>query len=321
MPEGHSERIPLLEAEPELARHIPPADLPLARRHVTAQLLEIPAGEIRLEPPPEIAAAPFAAIVMDGLLLRQVSVMGQEAVQLLGPGDLVPTGGGDGILLPRTVSLNCAQPCRLGGLDDHLLLALRRWPDVAAVFIERAGEQIERLAVQHAIGQMPRVQDRIVATLWHLAERHGRVTPSGVHLPLTLTHRVLGRLVGARRPTVSLALTELEDTGAIGRRADRTWMLLQTPPDVVVPPALPADLVSIRPQQALSLRQRSTARWTVEARRELASTIERMNRRHEESARQVAERRARYEQIRSMAASARVRAAQTRHRAHPPTAV
>jgi CRP/FNR family transcriptional regulator, cyclic AMP receptor protein len=236
-----SERIPLLGVEPELSRHIPPADLLLARRHLTARLLEVPAGELRLDPLAESSNPPIAAIVLEGLLLRRVTVMGHEAVQLLGPGDVVPAGGDQEVLLPRSVSISCALPSRLGGLDGQLLLALRRWPGVAAVLLERAGEQIERLAVQHAIGQMPRVQDRIMATMWHLAERHGRVTPAGVHLPVPLTHRLLGNVVGARRPTVSLALAELEAGGALGRRPDRTWMLLGAPPQAAVRPRLARD--------------------------------------------------------------------------------
>jgi Crp-like helix-turn-helix domain len=48
-----------------------------------------------------------------------------------------------------------------------------------------------------------------MALFWHLAERWGRVSGNGVLVPLALTHRILGQLVGARRPTVSTALREL----------------------------------------------------------------------------------------------------------------
>jgi CRP/FNR family cyclic AMP-dependent transcriptional regulator len=69
------------------------------------------------------------------------------------------------------------------------------------------------------------VDRRLLALFWHLAERWGRVVPGGVHLPLRLTHRILGQLVGARRPTVSAALTELVSEGEVARRADGTWQL------------------------------------------------------------------------------------------------
>ena len=51
--------------------------------------------------------------------------------------------------------------------------------------------------------------------MWLLAESWGRVTQAGIRLPLGLTHDVLGALVGARRPTVTLALRELTERGAI----------------------------------------------------------------------------------------------------------
>ena len=58
------------------------------------------------------------------------------------------------------------------------------------------------------------------------------MTPSGVVVPLSLTHELLGRLVGARRPTVSLALKALIDRGALVRRQDRSWLLLEPAPDL-----------------------------------------------------------------------------------------
>ena len=51
------------------------------------------------------------------------------------------------------------------------------------------------------------------------------MTPEGVHVPLTLSHRMLGQLVGARRPTVSAAVSTLADTGELTRRADGSWLL------------------------------------------------------------------------------------------------
>jgi hypothetical protein len=43
-----------------------------------------------------------------------------------------------------------------------------------------------------AITQLPRVDRRVLALLWQLAERWGRVTPSGVEVRLELTHETLG---------------------------------------------------------------------------------------------------------------------------------
>ena len=58
-----------------------------------------------------------------------------------------------------------------------------------------------------------------------LAERWGHITPSGVALPLSLTHEALGRLIGARRPTVSLAVKALATAGRVTRDAEGSWHL------------------------------------------------------------------------------------------------
>jgi Crp-like helix-turn-helix protein len=44
-------------------------------------------------------------------------------------------------------------------------------------------------------------------------------------VPIALTHATLGRLIGARRPTVSLALKDLASRGLLERRSDGAWIL------------------------------------------------------------------------------------------------
>jgi hypothetical protein len=110
-------------------------------------------------------------------------------------------------------------------LDDRVLPALHAWPALSSRLIARAARQAARGAEQRAISQLPRVELRIRALLWHLAERWGRMGPTGVVVPLELTHGALGNLVGARRPTVTLALGELTRDGAVVRRDDGAWVL------------------------------------------------------------------------------------------------
>jgi len=96
----------------------------------------------------------------------------------------------------------------------------------------RIGDQSERLAIQLVICQLPRVEDRLLALLWLLAESWGRVTPLGTLVPVSLTHDALGELIGARRSTVTLALNELTERGAIVRQ-NGTWLLLESPPEPI----------------------------------------------------------------------------------------
>jgi Mn-dependent DtxR family transcriptional regulator len=65
----------------------------------------------------------------------------------------------------------------------------------------------------------------VLAFLWHLAERYGVVVPGAVRIDVPLTHSVLARLVGARRPTVTTALQRLMHLGYLQRDA-RAFVLL-----------------------------------------------------------------------------------------------
>jgi hypothetical protein len=49
-------------------------------------------------------------------------------------------------------------------------------------------------------------------------------------IALALTHRVLGQLVGARRPTISSALRELAERDQLVRAPDDSWLLRGKPP-------------------------------------------------------------------------------------------
>ena len=91
---------------------------------------------------------------------------------------------------------------------------------------------MHRLTGQLVICQLPRVDQRVLAIMWLLAESWGQVTPGGVRLPLALTHETLGAMVGARRPTVTLALRKLSQQGAIIHQ-ESGWLLLEPPPEPV----------------------------------------------------------------------------------------
>jgi len=58
----------------------------------------------------------------------------------------------------------------------------------------------------------------------------GRVGKDGVIVGLALSHRMIGSLVGARRPTVSTALARLADDRRVQRRPDGLWLLTGSEP-------------------------------------------------------------------------------------------
>jgi CRP/FNR family cyclic AMP-dependent transcriptional regulator len=172
-----------------------------------------------------VARNPFALLVCDGLVVRELELAETLTADLLGPGDLVALGPPAERLLITGESWQVSKHATVAILDDRLLPALHAWPLLSARLVARVARQAARAAEQRAISQLPRVELRLRALMWHLAERWGRVGSTGVVLPIEITHGALGRLVGARRPTVSLALAELARDGAVVRRDDGSWLL------------------------------------------------------------------------------------------------
>ena len=170
----------------------------------------------------------FAALLLDGTLVQAVRVGDHEGLCLLGPGDVVtPTVVKRSELVVSSIC-RASSETRLAILGRQFLLATRRWPLVAAGLHARQGEQSDRLVLQAMICQLPRVDDRVLSLLWLFAERWGEITPEGATAPIALTHGALGGLVGARRPTVTLALSALRRRGALVR-TERGWRVLERP--------------------------------------------------------------------------------------------
>lgn len=221
-PDAH---IALLAADAGFARGIPAADLGLAERVLVLPRLDLDAGAWTPPTPADADAAPLA-LMTDGLVGRRVGLGERVATQLLGPGDVFdPWAGSADDLLPRSVRWSALVPATIAVLDVRFATAAQRWPDLSRTVQARLAALGERLAVHMAICQLPRVEERVLALLWHLAERFGRVAPDGVVLGLRLTHRMIGELVGAQRPTVSLALTSLLEDGLVVRREEGSLVL------------------------------------------------------------------------------------------------
>jgi hypothetical protein len=216
-------------------------------------------------------------LVIDGLIVRELELANRVSTALLGPRDLLDLEDPDVTSLPVVPHYVAALPTQLALLDDRMLIAVRRWPWLAGRLLEAAGTQISRGAAHQAISQLSRVEDRLVALFWHLADRWGHVRPDGVVIDLPLTHEALGRLVGARRPTVSLGLQVLGERGLLQRTPDGGWLLAPASLEVLAQDAGSAE----RLHDALSGRpgaRRPTAAARIEApdRHALMGRLERL---------------------------------------------
>jgi CRP/FNR family transcriptional regulator, cyclic AMP receptor protein len=206
----------LLDADEELAEEL---DLPAriaARQLATARVVQVEAGACDLEAWFEVAAQGLGLLVLDGLLVAEIRVSGRTAAELVGPGDLLqPLGPATDQLLARTCGWRMLRRSRMAVLDEDFVERVRPFPQIARTLARRACRRPLELDVLRAISSQPRLDVRLVLVLWHLAARWGRVEPTGVRLSLPLTHRLLGQLVAAERPSISHALKRLAQAGLV----------------------------------------------------------------------------------------------------------
>jgi CRP-like cAMP-binding protein len=229
--------IRLLEAQPDLAEGLSPEEEADARRHIVAVLEDVSPGA--WEPTTRFARdqAFMGLLVIDGMLSRDVELGGRRCSELLGPGDLLRPWDydeGDAASVPAESAWTVLEPARLAVLDGRFARVACRYPELVARLIGRTLRRSRWLAILLTISSMPRVDARVQALLWHLADRWGHVTLDGVVVPARLTHEMIGRLVGAHRPSVTTALSELARTNRI-RRLPHGWLLLGDPPAAPVP--------------------------------------------------------------------------------------
>lgn len=195
------------------------------RRSARVPVLSLSRGVLPGGALEQYARRAFGMFVLDGLLIRDMYVGETTASELIGPGDVISPRRCADELLPTGAGWTVSTPARLAVLDERLAGTMGTNPELGTRLLVMMARQTARLTAQRAVSQLPRVEERLLALFWLLAERWGRVGSGGVIVPLSLTHEILGRLVGAQRPTVTLALKALAAEGSLGRRRDGSWLL------------------------------------------------------------------------------------------------
>jgi CRP/FNR family cyclic AMP-dependent transcriptional regulator len=226
------EQLSILDADPELADLLPESERERARRETQTRVRALSQGAWNVTDSMEPDSHHRGFVLIDGLITREVEVLGRRCVELLGEGDVIRPWAWDeeGSHVKAEVGWEVLEPTRMAVLDQRLIVRMTPWPQLGLELFSRGTRRAHSLAVSLAIAHHQRVDDRLLLTLWHLAERWGRVLPDGIAVPLPLSHQRLADLIGAHRPAVTSAMGELARSGAISRRDDRTWMLHGTPP-------------------------------------------------------------------------------------------
>ncbi|MBV9915607.1 MAG: Crp/Fnr family transcriptional regulator [Solirubrobacterales bacterium] len=225
--------ISIVEADAELADLLDEGERERARREALTRERRLSVGEWNVAEAVEGDVHHRGFLIIDGLMSREVEVLGRRAVELLAAGDVVRPWrwDPDGSHVHAEVGWLVLEPTRLAVLDHGLVMRMNPWPQLGLELFARGTRRAHSLAVALAIAHHQRVEERLLLTLWHLADRWGRVSPEGIVVPLPLSHQRLADLVGAHRPSVTTAMGELVRAGRLSRREDGVWLLHGSPPE------------------------------------------------------------------------------------------
>ena len=171
-------RISIVDADPDLGDLLDARELERARREAMTRVQRLSPGEWDAGAAQEPAEHHRGFLIIDGLLSRTVNVLGRHCVELVGHGDVMRPWSWDeeGSHVRAEVGWQVLEPTRLAVLDHGLVLRIVPWPQLGLELFNRGTRRAHHLAVALAIAHHQRVDDRLLLTLWHLAERWGRVT-------------------------------------------------------------------------------------------------------------------------------------------------
>jgi CRP/FNR family cyclic AMP-dependent transcriptional regulator len=220
--------VSLSEVDPELIDHLDPEQAAAARSRAVARVAILDDGE----PCPwgwiDGANAHLGLLILEGLLTRNVTLLGRTTMELLGAGDLVRPwdDSAEHPSVPEAVTWTVHLRTRVAVLDQRFVERIAPWPGIATALVSRGARRAQWLAHHLAILENPRVDARLLLLFWQLADRWGTVGADGVAVPFQFTHKTLGRLVRAQRPSVTASLHELSERGLLTRReGDGAWIL------------------------------------------------------------------------------------------------
>ena len=240
IPEPRLPDVRLLDEDPDLAGDLTENELDAATRAALARTHVIEPGP--WSPPRQRpnGTATIGLLVLDGLLLRSIQIGDRCSTELLGEGDLLRPWQRDAEDGPVPVASHWTvlAPTRVAVLDSRFAAATAPWPQLSAALVGRAVRRTRWQGVFAALSHMNRVDQRVLFAFWYFAERWGRVRTDGILVRLPLTHEQLGALIGARRPSVTTALSALGEAGLLQGIARGEWLLT---------PAARASVERIRP--------------------------------------------------------------------------
>ncbi|MCW2994728.1 MAG: Crp/Fnr family transcriptional regulator [Conexibacter sp.] len=227
----------VLEVDPDLGQGLDSQAFAAASRELVADTLDVARGVWELDPAWAATGAVLGLLILAGVLARDLIVGRRRSLEILGPGDIVRPWPEDRHVGTADLDLrfNALEPVRFASLDAQFATHAVRYPGVISQVTGRVMGRATSASLRLLVHQVVRIDDRVLVSLWGLAERFGRVTPDGVLMPVPINHTMMARFVGAQRPTVSQAVGELTRRGEVERLEGGGWLLKGEFPEHVLP--------------------------------------------------------------------------------------
>ena len=129
--------VQILKSDPELGLRVPATQIAEARTQLVARVKTIDPGRWEV---PHDTSSRLGFLMLDGLLARDVVLVGTTCTELLGEGDVIQPwipSTDDGLVRYR-VLWHVLAPSKLAVLDDAFARKLAEWPQVMSMLLERA---------------------------------------------------------------------------------------------------------------------------------------------------------------------------------------
>jgi hypothetical protein len=234
---GAMEMVRVLDADPGLAAALSPAELARARAVAVARVLHLGRGIYPSLLGDGTARGHLGLLVLEGLIARHLCFGEIAAPELLGPGDLLRPWARRSTREEVTeVRWQLLTDVHVASLSQEFAARIAPWPELAAALLDRIAQRTDSQVLLAALRQARRVDNRVLLALWYLSGRWGEPDGAGRRLSIQrLTGETLARIVGGRRQSVSTALGNLADRGAIRRNYDGSLTILAPPPELTPP--------------------------------------------------------------------------------------
>src|SRR4051812_4115573 len=131
--------ISIVDADPELAELLRDEELERARHEALTRVQRLSTGEWDVSGALEPDVHHRGFLVVEGLLSREVDVLGRSCIELIGPCDVMRPWSWDeaGSHVQAEVGWEVLEPTRLAVLDHGLVTRINPWPQLGVELFNR----------------------------------------------------------------------------------------------------------------------------------------------------------------------------------------